>query len=839
MNDLEGALKNAQLAYDAVARPSPPSRRLSFSTTRTAVATPETDSRKTLYQSLLSGVLCARYKRLGNKEDLDGAIAHAEAILQATPSDHPLYEMYKSIHAFALQASGPEERASSPEDVIAQVREEAEQAKAAKDPNWGRIMLRLCNLLYARYEQNLETREEGEESKVAEDLDLELVLGDWRKIATAGLRTVPSPPSVRFRAALKWADVACREGRYKSAVDAYKVAMSLAPRVSLARRKGVVDESDMVEAAPGEENELLLNTFSLASDAAAAAIDRGQLETAIEFVEQSRSLLWKDALGLPSDMDRLEAINPGLASHLSEVLEELEQSIHRASPDSAIAKPDVRAPWLTAPREKVKPESSADDRWNSIVGTVRASEAGFQNFLRPWSLDSLREEDAPVPVGPVVILNSSYLRCDAIILVSTNEPVLVPLEQTSKADLERLAAQVVTGVKELEEGSATGFQFDKAVMEPVLKELWERVISPVLKKLDEVAFGGGKHVGLVPTGAFTWLPLHAATAIRNGTSRKSSDDGEATPSRPDPTSKYSFYYATTLQSLLHSPRNKPTSSSRVLVVSDQPSRRASLLGGIVTSVQALKLQLSTNTEGAEDPIRSNIHIESLEGPAVAVPDAIFKALRPAPVIYESGEETEVPEGVDAVHFSCPTFCDALRPASSSWKVADGSSVRISDFFMSWFYSQRREATTLPEFVFSSTTSHRIDGPVTAGSGAVRLPQELMTPEAALQFAGVKGVIGQLWNAKSEDASVVATHVYKAVVANGGALREDRATHTHPITGKVVRGRGLTSPHNRSSPVGQPQHGPVWETKGLEDGVVALRASNVPLFRTVPFVRYGP
>ncbi|KAG8807745.1 hypothetical protein FRC19_006358 [Serendipita sp. 401] len=611
--------------------------------------------------------------------------------------------MYKSIHEFALKAS-PEERASTPEDVIAQVREEAEQAKASKDPNWGRIMLRLCNLRYLRYEENMEAREEAGENKLAEDLDLEHVLGDWRKIATAGLRTVPSPPSVRFRAALKWANVSCLEGRYKSAVEAYKIAMSLAPRVSLARRKGMVDENfDMVEAPQGEENELLLNTFSLASDAAAAAIHRGQLETAIEFIEQSRELLWKDALGLPSDLDRLETTNPSLASHLSEVLEELEQSINRGSPGSPIARPDVRAPWLTAPREKVKSEGSADDRWNSIVGTVRASEAGFQNFLRPWSLDSLREEDAPVPVGPVVLLNSSYLRCDAIILVSTNEPVLVPLEQTSKADLERLAAQVITGVKELEEGAATGFQFDKAVMEPVLKELWERVVNPILKKLDEVAFSGGKHVGLVPTGAFTWLPLHAASAIRNGKSRKGSDsggdeEGGATPLRPDPLSRYSFYYSTTLQSLLHHPRSKSTNSSRVLVVSDQPSRRASLLGGIVTSIQALKSQLSSNaTDGAEDPVRSNIYIESLEGPAVAVPDAIFKALRPAPVLYESGEETDAPEGVDAVHLSCPTFCDALRPASSSWRVADGSSIRISDLFTAWFYSRRRDAPTLPEF----------------------------------------------------------------------------------------------------------------------------------------------
>jgi len=850
MKDLEGALKNAQLAFDAVDKPAPTpsissSRRLSISTSRTVAPSPEADSRKILYQSLLSGVLCARYKRLGHREDIEAAIAHAEAVLRATPPDHPLYDMYKSIHSYATQAARPESdagetQAENQDDIVTQVRDQVEHAKLAKDPKWGEYMLRLCNLLYARYERKLDAKEVGTGHSIADDLDLEHALSDWRKVATSGSRAVPSPPSVRFRAALKWANVSCREGRYKSAVEAYKIAMSLAPRVSLARMKGAVEEPSGTDMVEGEENELLLNTFNLASDVAAAALERGQIETAVEFLEQSRSLLWRDALGLPSELDKLERVNPGLANHILEVLMELEQSADgpgpMVSPLSPLVKPGMRPPWMSGSVDKARVEG-VDDKWNSAVGTVRASEAGFHDFLRLWTLDTMRQEDAVLPVGPVVVLNSSYLRCDAIILVSTSEPILVPLTGVTKGDLEQLAVRLVTGTRELGEGEATGFQFDKAVLEPVLKALWEKVVGPIIKKLEEVAVGGGRNVGWVTTGAFTWLPLHAAAILAHADNKKDSNEEEVSHPSVEYWSKYSSYYATTLQSLLRPPPTKKQPSSRVLVVSDQPDRRASLIGGIATTTQALRSQLNPkHGDDAETPAHHNIRIESLEGPA-AINTVVLQALRTERPSDEDQEE-QAPSGIEAIHFSCPTFCDALRPSSSLWRVAEGGVVRVNDLLNAWFLPQTFSGAALPpEFVFSSTTSYRLEGPTRAGGeGKIRLPQELISPEAALQFAGVRGVIGQLWNAKSEDATVVANHVYGTVVKTGAG--EDRRIHAHPITGKILKGKMAEGRAGSAIPSAV-EPAAVWTTGGLEDGLSALRAAKVPLFRTVPFVRYGP
>jgi len=94
-------------------------------------------SRKILYQFLLSGVLCARYKHKGEKADLDGAIAHSEAVLKATPNDHPLYGMYYSVYAYAVGAASAE---NGVDQVTSRVREEVEKAATSRDPGLGELM---------------------------------------------------------------------------------------------------------------------------------------------------------------------------------------------------------------------------------------------------------------------------------------------------------------------------------------------------------------------------------------------------------------------------------------------------------------------------------------------------------------------------------------------------------------------------------------------------------------------------------------------------------------------------------------------------------------------------
>jgi len=161
------------------------------------------------------------------------------------------------------------------------------------------------------------------------DLDLEHAMNGWRKVATgpssgtkgaAGFgsqETVPLPSlSVRMRAALKWADAACRYGKPNPAVEAYRVVFELAPRAAIA---GITPH-----VTKGKDDELALHTLSLASDAAAAAVRLNQLVTAVEFLEQARNALWAQELSLTSEVEKWERVNPRLAKHVRELALEQE-----------------------------------------------------------------------------------------------------------------------------------------------------------------------------------------------------------------------------------------------------------------------------------------------------------------------------------------------------------------------------------------------------------------------------------------------------------------------------------------------------------------------------------
>jgi hypothetical protein len=82
--------------------------------------------------------------------------------------------------------SAPLRREGGVDQAINWAREEAEKAAAARDPGWGKLMLKLANLQYTRFEKGIE---EGRRSSISAgggltgDLDLEHAMNAWRKVA--------------------------------------------------------------------------------------------------------------------------------------------------------------------------------------------------------------------------------------------------------------------------------------------------------------------------------------------------------------------------------------------------------------------------------------------------------------------------------------------------------------------------------------------------------------------------------------------------------------------------------------------------------------------------------
>ena len=769
--DLEDALVQSRLAFDLATQQA------------TGSLSPGAPvSRKTLYQFLLSGVLCARYKRKKEKADLDGAIVHAEAVLKATPKDHPLYDMYYSIYAYAVGAAS--ENGVGIDQAISQAREEAEKAVAVHDPGWAKLMLKLANLQYARFEKGVE---EGRRSSISAgggltgDLDLEHAMNAWKKVAsgsssaTKGAHAFGSQEavqfqalSVRMRAALKWADAACRHGRMKPAVEAYKVLLELAPRAAIA---GVIPH-----VSKGKDDELALHTLSLASDAAAAAIQLNQVETAVEFLEQARNALWAQVLGLPSEVDKLGRVNPHLAKHVRELALEQERGSN-ASPHSPVAKPQLH---LHIPNKTpTKTKTDLEDRWEATLGTVRAAEEGFGGFMRPWKFEAIKD-GLPLD-GIIVFLNCSRLRCDAIVLAPSGHLHSVPLSnRTNQKILEDLTKTFIQGSHDICEGRITGSDFDRDVLSPISLHLWEAVVKPVTDSLGKMSLGP-RRIWWIPTGAFTWLPIHAAAPLK-----LQSESGDALGLEPEtivPTD-WASSYAVTLRSLLrplHGAAQKAmlrTSPTRhILAIGAQPARRTtSLLGGLGTSVQCLK----NHVTGME-----NVALVALEGPSQATFMNICRALKPSE------------NSVDVLHISLPVQVDPIQLPNSAWVGADGGHIKLADVLT--ITTSGRD--TMPEFAFIASPSLRIDG-----FDAIPVGGEFLTMAGAMQFSGVGSVVGALWTAATEDSAAIAKRVYARMFPGG--------TSPSAVDGDERR------------------------LDGFVDGVETLRKARVPMHRTLPFVHYG-
>ncbi len=100
--------------------------------------------------------------------------------------------------------------------------------------------------------------------------------------------------------------------------------------------------------------------------------------------------------------------------------------------------------------------------------------------------------------GPVIVVNISKMRSDAIIVLSHRPPLLVPLPDAAPSAISDLAGM-------------TNSSTPQKNMKTILKVLWERVVQPIASALtNDVKLEQGSRIWWCPTGAATLLPLHAA-----------------------------------------------------------------------------------------------------------------------------------------------------------------------------------------------------------------------------------------------------------------------------------------------------------------------------------------
>ena len=254
-------------------------------------------------------------------------------------------------------------------------------------------------------------------------------------------------------------------------------------------------------------------------DAAAAQLQIGKPERAVELLEHGRTVMWSRRTALwDAPLDQIGAADPGLRQQLTAIRSELISDVLSTSGRRDPGRQNVAA----------ERRASLTREWNRIM-----YEAGFG---RPASFAELK---AAADGGPVVLLNASRLRSDALILCQgkplghlclpgdiytkaravIEAGVNMTLAQDSVADFPDASAAsdaelpvIIDAENQLRHAE---MHYSFLTYQMLTKWLWSDVTEPTLCWLAKRGKLTGKDSNMprlwwCPTGGLTFFPVHAA-----------------------------------------------------------------------------------------------------------------------------------------------------------------------------------------------------------------------------------------------------------------------------------------------------------------------------------------
>lgn len=581
--------------------------------------------------------------------------------------------------------------------------------------------------------------------------DREAALDALRRAAQAP----GSSPQDRLLATRFWAGAAWEAGDAEDALAGSVVAVRL------------MQEFGWMGLDRDDQERSLRDGAAMPREAAALAIETGQLELAVELLEQGRSVLWHAALQMQGDLAALSAREPGLAAELEQIRSALvagtattggtppgEEPPDADLPGAALLGEEpstggTRQPGAESPEAEDQPGTEALDaearlrlgtRWAHKLAQARALQ-GFEDFLAPPRFETLASAAAE---GPVVIVNISSIRCDAVIVLPDRRVEVVPLKEVEMRETDEI---VNTYVRHREESVSPGAGFlagerARHTAHETLEWLWDRIVSPVLERLR--ALGGGTvppRIWWCPTASLGNAPLHAAgryPRIASG------------PGGPKPVGLPFLTvssYTTTLASLVESRRRPTAAGGRLLAVGVTDTGRGhAALPGVAKEVAALTEVL--------DGERLTV---LLDGAAT------------------TGAVRELLPGHAWAHFACHGGLDMTSPSSAGLCLRDG------DLSVLDIAGLRHEGA---ELAFLSACHTRV--------GGGNLMDEAIHPAGAFRMAGFRHVVATLGSVNDQAAATVAAELYRHLAGPAGLDPAGTAGALHRAVA-ALRADHLTDP----------------------------------------------
>jgi len=434
-----------------------------------------------------------------------------------------------------------------------------------------------------------------------------------------------------------------------------------------------------------------LHTIPL--DYASYQIDTGHLEQAIETLERGRGLLWSEMRGLRTSIDQIRLADSNLADNFTTVNRELEALTMALSLDNDVDGNKNLEGMDPYGHSMMRKQKLLDDR-EKLITQIQAL-SGFDTFLRPPSFDTLRSAASH---GPVIIISHSQWRSDILILLHNSPPSLIPTSDDFFVRANKLQDHLLGERKKGLESDA----YDDA-LRAVLKELYELVGRPVIKRLNELNIPEQSRVWWCPTSVFCSLPLHAMGPI---------------PSDVGPPRYFLDLYI---------PSYTPSLST--LIESHKPNSQTIEKPSMLLVVQPDEFMVRALDE-MKAVQRASSRATTLIG-ATATHSVVLERLRDHRF----------------VHIVCHGLLEPGKPFNSSFKLYQGKHLSLLDIV--------RSQLPNAEFAFLAAC-HTAE--LTDESPA----DEALHLAAAMQYCGFRSVVGTMWAMADTDGRDLAENFYKSV-----------------------------------------------------------------------------
>ena len=434
----------------------------------------------------------SRFERLGESSDLEGAISSYRDAVDLTPDGHPHKPDYLDnlANAFRIRFK----RLGELRDLEAAV-----DLFPDSHPGKPGSLSDLGNSFFTRFERlgelsdldqaifrhrhavdltpdghpgkpsrlhNLGNTFRTRFERLGEPSDLEQAIS----LYSGAARALTGPSVIRFEAAKQWI-LSAHTLRHHSLLQAYSIAIALLPQLawiglSLANRY-----HDLMRVGAAE----------VVQEGAAAALDSGRPETAVEWLEQGRSIVWGDLFHLRSSYEELSSVHPDHARRLRELSAALEHA--NAAHEKSLCSLSGRTQSIdhgTLGQEADGHRQLAIKR-DKLLQEIRGL-PGFERFLLRKEFSQLR---ASAHSGPVVILNAAKTRCDALVVHAGAGVIHVPLPHFTLArsnDLQNEVMNLFDPLRGMYSGEGNGTR-EHDTVESILAPLWNGVVKPVLGAL--------------------------------------------------------------------------------------------------------------------------------------------------------------------------------------------------------------------------------------------------------------------------------------------------------------------------------------------------------------------